>query len=112
LARIIDLRITKTGATKGASSRGGVHGMILEREMNMTSGVKNGTVKWFDVVKGYGFIEAVGVDEDIFVHYSAVPGREGERNLTEGDMVTFVLDKKQDGRLFASEVKTVVRSNT
>lgn len=46
-----------------------------------------GRVKWFNSVKGYGFL---GRDDgqDVFVHYSAILG-EGYRTLTEGDVVEF-----------------------
>jgi CspA family cold shock protein len=46
-----------------------------------------GRVKWFDDVKGYGFIGRNG-GPDVFVHYSAISG-EGYRTLTGGDLVQF-----------------------
>ena len=46
-----------------------------------------GTVKWFNNVKGYGFIGREDV-QDVFVHYSAILG-DGYRTLTEGDPVEF-----------------------
>ena len=47
----------------------------------------NGTVKWFNDRKGYGFI-AVGGGKDCFVHYSAIqPG--GFKTLREGQIVSF-----------------------
>ncbi|MCX5904920.1 MAG: cold-shock protein [Proteobacteria bacterium] len=49
--------------------------------------MKNGTVKWFNESKGFGFIEqAEGAD--VFVHYSAINGT-GHKNLAEGDQVSF-----------------------
>ena len=46
-----------------------------------------GTVKWFDAKKGYGFIE--GEDgQDVFVHFSAIEG-DGFKTLEEGEDVTF-----------------------
>ena len=51
-----------------------------------------GTVKWFNRVKGYGFIER-GQGDDVFVHYSGILG-EGYKMLNEGDSVEFEL---QDG---------------
>lgn len=48
-----------------------------------------GTVKWFNRVKGYGFIKPES-GEDVFVHYSAIRG-DGYRNLDEGDKVDFIV---------------------
>lgn len=49
---------------------------------------KNGIVKWFNRIKGYGFIEPEEGGKDVFVHYSAIDG-EGYRNLYEGDRVEY-----------------------
>jgi len=46
-----------------------------------------GTVKWFNEQKGYGFISQEG-GKDVFVHYEAIQG-EGFRTLKEGDRVQF-----------------------
>ncbi|MBU9720156.1 MULTISPECIES: cold-shock protein [Bacillaceae] len=46
-----------------------------------------GTVKWFNSEKGFGFIEQEG-GEDIFVHFSAIQG-EGFKTLEEGQRVSF-----------------------
>ncbi|MDH3943241.1 MAG: cold shock domain-containing protein [Anaerolineae bacterium] len=48
---------------------------------------EQGTVKWFNGSKGYGFIERDS-GEDVFVHYSAIDG-EGFRSLDEGQRVEF-----------------------
>ena len=53
--------------------------------------MSRGRVKWFNNEKGYGFIEYEGlVDEDIFVHYSAIE-QEGYKSLKEGEIVEFTL---------------------
>ena len=54
-----------------------------------------GTVKWFDPRKGYGFI--LGEEgQDIFVHYANISG-EGYRTLNEGDAVTFEVVESEKG---------------
>jgi len=57
--------------------------------------VNNGTVKWFNAQKGYGFIQPEGGGKDVFVHISAVE-RAGLRELREGQRVSFevVTDRK------------------
>ncbi|KXH81767.1 cold-shock protein [Sporosarcina sp. HYO08] len=49
--------------------------------------MKQGTVKWFNSEKGFGFIEVEGED-DVFVHFSAIEG-EGFKSLDEGQQVEF-----------------------
>lgn len=51
--------------------------------------MSKGIIKWFNNEKGYGFINA-NVDEDIFVHYSAIK-LDGYKTLTEGQTVEFKL---------------------
>jgi len=55
----------------------------------------NGTVKWFNPTKGFGFIEQEG-GEDVFVHHSAI-NSEGFRTLEEGQRVEFTLGQGQKG---------------
>ena len=54
-----------------------------------------GTVKWFNAEKGYGFI-AVDGGPDVFVHYSAIQ-KEGYRTLEEGERVEFEVTQGQKG---------------
>lgn len=49
---------------------------------------QQGTVKWFNNAKGYGFIQAEGNSEDVFVHHTAIVA-DGFRTLNEGERVTF-----------------------
>ena len=60
-----------------------------------------GTVKWFNATKGYGFIEREE-GEDVFVHYSSIQ-TEGYRTLNEGQRVEFIVEQGPKG-LQASEV--------
>lgn len=55
----------------------------------------NGTVKWFNRTKGYGFIEQED-GPDVFVHYSGISG-DGFKSLNEGDKVTFDVEQGQKG---------------
>jgi len=54
-----------------------------------------GTVKWFNNSKGYGFIGQDG-GTDVFVHYSAIQG-DGFKSLQEGDVVEFEIVQGQKG---------------
>jgi CspA family cold shock protein len=54
-----------------------------------------GTVKWFNGGKGYGFIAREG-GEDVFVHFSAIQG-DGYRSLEEGQRVEFSVEKGPKG---------------
>ncbi|MEE9512777.1 MAG: cold shock domain-containing protein [Anaerolineales bacterium] len=54
-----------------------------------------GTVKWFNDGKGYGFIEREDGD-DVFVHYNSLQG-EGFKSLQEGQRVEFTLEQGEKG---------------
>ena len=64
-----------------------------------------GTVKWFNRMKGYGFIEPEGGGKDAFVHISAVE-RSGLSGLADGQKVSFDLEKDRQGRDSAINLKT------
>ena len=61
-----------------------------------------GTVKWFNPEKGYGFISQKG-GEDLFVHFSEIK-MDGFRTLDEGQAVSFEVTEGQQGKLRASNV--------
>jgi len=67
--------------------------------------VSNGTVKWFNAQKGYGFIQPEGGGKDVFVHISAVE-RAGMSNLNEGQKVNFdIVADKRTGRSSAGNLR-------
>jgi CspA family cold shock protein len=64
-----------------------------------------GTVKWFNSMKGYGFIEPDDGGKDVFVHISAVE-RAGMRTLNEGQKVSYEI-AKEGGKTSAANLKAV-----
>lgn len=68
-------------------------GDITKEEQTMA----NGTVKWFNATKGFGFIAVEGRSADVFVHISAVE-RSGLKSLADGQAITFDIEKGRDGR--------------
>lgn len=58
--------------------------------------MENGTVKWFNATKGFGFISPAKGDSELFVHHTGIAGS-GFKNLTEGDSVTFDRGQGQKG---------------
>lgn len=63
-----------------------------------------GTVKWFNNEKGFGFIEVPG-EADVFVHFSAIV-EEGYKSLQDGEKVEFELEQGSRG-LQAANVKKI-----
>ena len=68
-----------------------------------------GSVKWFNNAKGYGFIRVDGVDEDIFVHYSSIL-EDGFKTLQEDELVEFELNRGPKG-LHAVNVERTAEPN-
>jgi len=69
--------------------------------------MSEGTVKWFNGTKGFGFIQPAEGGPDVFVHISALE-RAGLRGLTEGQKVTFdVVADRRTGKSSADNLRTV-----
>lgn len=64
-----------------------------------------GTVKWFNPTKGYGFIQPEDGSKDVFVHISAVE-QSGMGSLNEGQKVSFDLERGQQGKTSAVNLKS------
>ena len=65
--------------------------------------MEQGTVKWFNAEKGFGFIERDGAD-DVFVHFTAIQG-DGFKSLEEGQEVSFEIEDGNRGPQAANVVK-------
>ena len=65
-----------------------------------------GTVKWFNGTKGYGFIQPDDGSKDVFVHVSAVE-RAGMSDLREGQKVEYDLERGQQGKTSAVNLKAI-----
>ncbi len=61
----------------------------------MSDEKEQGTVKWFNDSKGFGFIERDS-GEDVFVHFTAISG-DGFRSLAEGERVEFIITQGEKG---------------
>ena len=66
----------------------------------------NGTVKWFNTKKGFGFIEPEDGGKDVFVHISAVEAS-GLAGLEDNQKVTYELEEGRDGRQMGADLKAV-----
>lgn len=64
----------------------------------------NGTVKWFNSTKGFGFISPEGGSKDVFVHISAVE-QAGLTGLADDQKVTFDIESGRDNRESATNIK-------
>ncbi|HEY1723054.1 MAG TPA: cold-shock protein [Magnetospirillaceae bacterium] len=65
-----------------------------------------GTVKWFNAQKGYGFLQPEDGSKDVFVHISAVE-RAGLAGLREGQKLSYELERGQQGKVSAINLKEV-----
>lgn len=63
----------------------------------------NGTVKWFNPTKGFGFIQPDDGGRDVFVHASALE-RAGIASLEDGQKIAYDLESGRDGRMAAENL--------
>jgi CspA family cold shock protein len=68
--------------------------------------VTEGTVKFFNTTKGFGFIQPDDGSKDAFVHISAVE-RSGLSTLSEGQKVSYELEKGRDGKMSATNLRAL-----
>jgi CspA family cold shock protein len=68
--------------------------------------MSQGTVKWFNAQKGFGFIQPDDGSKDVFVHISAVE-RAGFGGLNEGQKVSYDLESGQQGKTSATNLKSI-----
>lgn len=66
----------------------------------------NGTVKWFNATKGFGFIQPESGTRDVFLHISAVE-RAGLSHVSDGQKVKFDIERSRDGRESATNLTLV-----
>jgi len=66
--------------------------------------VANGTVKWFNATKGFGFIKPEAGGDDVFVHVSAVEAA-GLNGLNDDQPISYELVEDRRGRMSAGELK-------
>ncbi len=71
--------------------------------------MENGTVKWFNAEKGFGFITRED-GSDVFVHFSAIQG-DGFKTLEEGQAVTFDVEESDRGPQAANVTKSIIRQS-
>jgi cold shock protein len=83
------------GTTKAAAARDGIPPLRHAPQKDQKD-MAQGTVKWFNNEKGFGFISQDGGGADVFVHYSAIDSS-GYRSLEENQRVEFEITQGQKG---------------
>lgn len=68
--------------------------------------MSTGTVKFFNTAKGFGFIRPDDGSKDVFVHATAVE-RAGLGSISEGQKLSYELDREKDGKSSATELKAI-----
>ena len=74
--------------------------------------IKNGIVKWFDKMKGYGFVQEINTDNDFFVHYSQLQSNDDSHNkhLFVGEYISFTETDYNNPRATERSVGTSTRT--
>ena len=92
------------GSDRGGYGGGGFGGGG-DRQRGEIAGSGSGVVKWFNPIKGFGFIKPEGGGQDVFVHISAVE-QAGLSGLDEGQTVAFDLEQdRRSGKTSATNIK-------
>ncbi len=76
----------------------------MTRHSSTNGQTQNGTVKWFNAIKGYGFLKPEGSDKDVFIHLSELQ-KNGLGGLDDNTQVTFEMVKDNQGKLSAGNIK-------
>ena len=93
------------GGGGGGGFDRGPRGGGFDRPRGEIAGSGNGTVKWFNPTKGFGFIQPEGGGQDVFVHISAVE-QAGLRGLNEGQAVAYDLEQdRRSGKTSATNLR-------
>ena len=96
VASTISLILGKESATTASTGTGtSSYEDDDSNESDGPEGVESGTVKWFNVNKGFGFI-TTDAGDDVFVHFRSIRGR-GRRSLRQGQVVKFDLSEGDKG---------------
>jgi CspA family cold shock protein len=104
LASLTDRSSPVSRGPNGIASRRGASPDVLPHRRG--DALQTGTVKWFNPVKGFGFIQPDRGGPDAFVHISAVE-RAGLEGLREGERIQYELVRGRDGKNSAEELKPV-----
>jgi CspA family cold shock protein len=102
VAVFISTLVASSGSASASQSSRRVNG--ADEEDDIDDGREVGTVKWFNVSKGFGFITRANGD-DVFVHFRNIRGR-GHRSLNEGQRVRFNVNDSDKG-LQAEDVSII-----
>jgi CspA family cold shock protein len=107
------LRLQSSAANHGTFRQSGRHAGDLQglqlRKKHCREGsfvMENGTMKWFNQTKGFGFIEPEDGSKDAFVHISAVQ-QSGLAALTEGQKVSYELIEGREGKMAAQNLEVI-----